>query len=422
MPSNSKNKLRFLFVSSDKFPPYRVDVSVLFGKELMGRGHEVDWILQSEQDCEQGYITEWNGSNVWVGRTDLGASRFSRFRKNLFAIFHDMKLFKLTRTQHYDFIQVKDKFVAAIAAVIAAKRNRIPFVYWLSFPFPESSLYAVRSGAARYPFFYYIRGLSLKFLLYRIILPAADYIFVQSEQMKRDIMDMGISGNKMTAVPMGISLESFPARTGLDPNSVSDTKSILYLGTMARVRKIDFVLRVFKNVLDSVPDASLVMVGGSENPDDVKALNDEANNLDISDRVTFTGILPHNRALEYVQKAAICLSPFYPTPILNSTSPTKLVEYMAMAKPVVANDHPEQKLVIEESGAGFCVAYDEMEFAQAIIKLVLNPEKARKMGYLGRDYVTKHRTYQRIADMVEDEYMRILGRSRFHNANTSKVA
>ncbi len=41
--------------------------------------------------------------------------------------------------------------------------------------------------------------------------------------------------------------------------------------------------------------------------------------------------------------------------ILRAASPTKLVEYMAMGKAVVANDHPEQKRVIEESGAGYCV-------------------------------------------------------------------
>jgi hypothetical protein len=40
---------------------------------------------------------------------------------------------------------------------------------------------------------------------------------------------------------------------------------------------------------------------------------------------------------------------------LNPASPTKLVEYMALGKAVVANDHPDQRMVLEQSGAGICV-------------------------------------------------------------------
>src|SRR6202000_624421 len=46
-------KFRLLVLSSDPFPPTRVDVSVLFGEELAGRGHQIDWILQSEADLDR---------------------------------------------------------------------------------------------------------------------------------------------------------------------------------------------------------------------------------------------------------------------------------------------------------------------------------------------------------------------------------
>ncbi len=89
--------------------------------------------------------------------------------------------------------------------------------------------------------------------------------------------------------------------------------------------------------------------------------------------MVFVGQLPQAQALRYVREADVCVSPFYPTAILQSTSPTKLVEYMAMGKAVVANDHPEQKRVIEESGAGYCVPYEEQPFADAIVKLLKDP-------------------------------------------------
>lgn len=51
--------LRLLVISSDTYPPTRVDLSVLFGIELAGRGHTIDLILQSEADCAHSYAASW---------------------------------------------------------------------------------------------------------------------------------------------------------------------------------------------------------------------------------------------------------------------------------------------------------------------------------------------------------------------------
>jgi glycosyltransferase involved in cell wall biosynthesis len=126
--------------------------------------------------------------------------------------------------------------------------------------------------------------------------------------------------------------------------------------------------------------------------------------------VVFVGQLPRAQALKYVQEADVCTSPFYPTPILQSTSPTKLVEYMAMGKAVVANDHPEQRRVIEASGAGFSVPYEEEPFAAAIVRLLRDPQTARVMGERGRRYVIENRSYGVIADLVEKTLREVVER------------
>ena len=62
----SPERLRLLVISSDTYPPVRVDVSVLFGQELSGRGHRIDWLLQSEDACSTPYVASWGGGKVWV--------------------------------------------------------------------------------------------------------------------------------------------------------------------------------------------------------------------------------------------------------------------------------------------------------------------------------------------------------------------
>ena len=395
--------VRLLVVSSDTYPPTRVDVSVLFGVELAGRGHQIDVIMQSEAACRHAFRTRWAGGQAWVGATDLGSSLYRRLRKHALGIANDCRMFSLLRHRRYDAVEVKDKFLSGIFALIAAKIFRIRFIYWLSYPFPEHYLLRADDVTARYRFFYRLRGLAFKAMLYRWLLPAADHIFVQSEQMRQDIAAEGISPDKMTAVPMGV---------GADLCAVADLSDlrrllppgapcVMYLGTLDKMRRLDFLLRAFGQVKAEMPAALLYLVGRAEHPEDEAFLRSEVDRLELASSVIFVGYLPQPLALQYVQEANVCVSPFFPTPILQSTSPTKLVEYMAMGKPVVANDHPEQKRVIEESAAGICVPWEEQTFAAAIVKLLTNPEAARLMGERGRRYVLEHRAYGVIADAVE---------------------
>jgi glycosyltransferase involved in cell wall biosynthesis len=334
-------------------------------------------------------------------------SRIQRLHKHVLDFRHDLKVLRVARECSYDVIQVKDKVLAALPALWAARRHGAAFVYWLSFPHPEASTYVAQIGAARYPMLYRIRGWFLFRLLYRFILPRADHIFVQSEQMKSDLVGYGLPASRMTPVPMGIRTEDF--RGVVDETTVKAGRAatIGYLGTLAGERRIDFLVRCLAAILRERPDARLLLVGAGNQASDEEQIRSEARRLKILDRVEITGFLPRKEALHRVMEAAVCVSPFYPTPILNSTSPTKLIEYMALGRPVVANDHPEQRLVLEQSQAGLCVPYEEGAFAAAILRLLNHPDEAKAMGRRGRDYAEAHRDYRRIADSVALEYRNI---------------
>jgi glycosyltransferase involved in cell wall biosynthesis len=411
----SDDRFRLLVLAADTYPPTRVDLSVLFGKQLSGRGHRIDWILQSEGQCHAAHIEAWGGGTVWVGPTDLGTSLFSRVRRHFLGVFHDLKMFTLLRRGDYDIIEVKDKFISGVFALVAARLLNKRFVYWLSYPFPEDYLHRAAERSGRYPLLYRVRGTVFKILLYRCLLPAADHVFVQSEQMRSDVAAEGVPMSKMTAVPMGVDLDS-----DLAPVAPVVTRTVipqgercfLYLGTLTKVRRLDFLIRVLAKVRALAPDAKLYVVGRGDDPSDEQVLIDEARRLNVSSAFVLVGQLPRTEALGYVREANVCVSPFFPSPILNSTSPTKLVEYMAMGRAVVANDHPEQRLVIERSGGGYCVPWDEQAFAEAIVRLLDDPATADRMGERGRRYVAEHRSYTTIADLVERQFQALTGRPR----------
>jgi len=172
------------------------------------------------------------------------------------------------------------------------------------------------------------------------------------------------------------------------------------------------MLNVFAKVLKKVPDAKLFIIGDGDDPEDKIFLQTEAKKLGIGQSIVFTGFIAMEKAWKYIEKASVCISPYYPTPILLSTSPTKLIEYMSMGKAVVGNEHPEQECIINDSGAGICVPWNERSFSKAVIHILTNPKLAKKMGRNGRLYVEKYRTNQCMADLVENTYLKFLNRQK----------
>jgi len=402
------SKLKIMLLTSDRFPPMRPAAKAIFREEFTRRGHRVDWIMQAVDSTRSAGQFQYGNGQVYLAPADAGTTRWRRLRKHLREILNDLRIFALARRERYDVVQVKDKYVSAVFCLLAARMSGSRFCFWLAYPHAEANLFQARHGQARYPIIYWFRGSYRSFLLYRVLLPRADHIFVQSEQMRQDFAANGIDADKMTPVPGSLNLDHVPYRGEEDPGP--EGPIILYVGTLLRIRRLDFVIRVFAKVLQQHPAARLVFVGSGENPEDEELLEREihAQKIDPS-TIDFVGQVPMDEVWQYIERAAVCLSPYYPCFTLNSTSPTKLIEYMAMARPVVANEHPEQSLIIAESNAGLCLPWDETAFADGIVRFLQDPQEAAAMALRGREWVKRNRTNATMADVVESRYLALAG-------------
>jgi glycosyltransferase involved in cell wall biosynthesis len=404
--------IRMLYFVRETYPTFRADIDVLFGSELLGRGHQIDLVMQAERDTQPTGSVPWHGQTVWVGGTDSGTGFWHRLRKQCLGFQHDLRLLRAARVQNYDVVQVRDKFVFAAIVASTARWRGLRFFYWLSYPEPESHLERVRERTARYPIATFIRGVLFRWLLYRWILPRCDHAFVQSEQMRRDVAAHGISPEKLTPVPMGVAASDVrPPRTVPSDaaGSVARAIELAYLGTLNAQRRLEVLVEMLALLRQRGAVVRLRFIGGGDNADDQARLERRAVDLGVQQHMEITGFLPREAALALVQRADICLSPFFPTPVLRSTSPTKLVEYLALGLPVVANDHPEQRRVLSESRAGVCVPWGARYFARGVAWLAARGAAERlRMGESGRQWVLAHRMYSRIADELEGKYRELL--------------
>ncbi len=401
--------LRFLFVTADRFPPFRPDVETLFGKEFVNRGHRIDWVMQAGEGSDSGLVS-WRGCRVWVARTDSGTNRAGRLRKHLRSVWNEVRSASRIRKHSYDFVQVKDRFVSAVFLLFVARLRGVPFFYWLSFPYPEASLLEAKAPTARYPLFYRFRGLFFKFALYRIICRFADHVFVQSDHMKRAMAGSGVPEDLMTPVPMGVDLAAFPSESAGPGHSTSPT--VVYLGSLGRARRLDVLIDAFAIVRKQLPASRLLLIGEGDEPEDRPALAARAEQAGLADNVVFTGFVPRERAMELLESAWVGVSPIPPSPMYDVSSPTKILEYMAARIPVVANDQPDQRLVLEQSGAGICTPFEPAAIAEGMLVLLRDRRRSREMGISGREYVSAFRSYSALADLVENRYRELLSESQ----------
>ncbi len=405
--------IKMFYSTREKYPASRVDLQDLFSKRVCRQlDIKLDWHMQSMSELAEGnQVVDTAGETVFLGKNSKRQGILKKIQNQWFAFLHDCKAWFYIRKSDYDIVQVRDKFWVALVGLVAMKGRGGIFCYWMSFPYAEADLYRIQAEKDAYSFlyrvFYFVRGRLTHWLLYQVILPHADFVFVQSEQMLKDVEKQGVSRHKMMAVPMGIAwerLQGLPQAKSL--GLPKQAKVAVYMGTMVKVRQLDFILEAFVHVLKAEHDAMLLMVGGE--PEDVQRLQDIAMKLGISDSVYFTGLLDMQEAWAYVLAADICLSPFRPSPILDSTSPTKVVEYLALGKPVVVNNHPDQSQVIEESGAGVVTDYTPESFAQGMLSLFQHPEQWSMMGKLGQKYVKDTRNYDVISSQVANVYQQLV--------------
>lgn len=406
----STMSIRLLFLTAETYPTFRVDVNVLFGKVLPRYGIQSD-IVTGKTPGETNAET-WGGGETYLCEVSTSSSK-----KHTQTFLHGIKHLVKANTARYQAIQVRDMPLLATFGLIAARLKGMKFFYWMSYPMPEAQiLLAQNRGLSEglikfiYP---WLSGRVGRFLLYRIVLPKADHVFVQSDQMKTDLTRRGIHPQKLTPVPMGVdteTLQSIDIRPA-DDSRLDGKRVLVYLGILEYARKINILFEALAIVKQQIPNVLLVLVGDTYHDADREWLKTKANEAGVNEQLVWTGWLPMHEGWRYVRTAELGLSPIPRGFLLDCGSPTKVPEYLALAVPVVCNDNPDQAQVIKDSGAGLCVPYTAEDFAGAIIKMLrLDKTERKKMQIQGKDYVNHFRSYQKIGDDVANAYKNLLSK------------
>lgn len=158
-----------------------------------------------------------------------------------------------------------------------------------------------------------------------------------------------------------------------------------YVGVMGDQEGIDLLLEAARHLVfdRGRKDIQFTLVGGGPSLAALQALSDE---MGLKDYVTFTGRAPDQTLFEVLSTADVCVNPDRVNPMNDKSTMNKILEYMAVGKPIVQFDVTEGRFSAREASL-YAKANDPVDFADKIAELLADPALRATMGAFGRHRV-----------------------------------
>ena len=248
--------------------------------------------------------------------------------------------------------------------------------------------------------------------LERSVLQRVDRIVTVVEEAKKHyINDCGVSPETITVVLNAEDLEEF-CNLEIDESLVTKYKNdfvISYIGGFGPHRGMDTAIKSMPDVVEEIPDARLLLVGGKGSEEYEEELKKLCEELKVENNVEFTGWVDFSLVPSYIALSDVCLVPHHASGHTNTTIPHKLFQYMAMRKPVIVTDCKPLKRIVEECDCGIVVpSGDYNEMAEAVIRLYKGKEYVRRLGENGRRAVEENYNWENEAKKLCELYERLV--------------
>ncbi|MGB3482220.1 MAG: glycosyltransferase family 4 protein [Mycobacterium sp.] len=245
-------------------------------------------------------------------------------------------------------------------------------------------------------------------ILERLTFATADAVIATNESYRSIAIERGkVKPERVAVVRSAPDLARFVRREP-DPELRRGRPFLTaYVGVMGPQDGVDYALRALAHLRHQLGrlDVYSIFMGAGDAFDDMVALSEE---LGLSDVVEFTGRVPDEFVQRCLSTADVCLSPDPPNPLNNVSTMNKVVEYMAMARPIVSFE-----LVEARFSAGDAAVYvdgtDVAGFASAISRLLDDQQERDRMGRIGRERVERELSWEASRRHLVDFYAEVVG-------------
>ncbi len=242
----------------------------------------------------------------------------------------------------------------------------------------------------------------------RLNLQAANRIFVISEVEKNNLLQSGVGAEKIVVNPNGVDVNVFRPSAGGEKvrEELSLSQSKILVGFVGTFGPWHGVLALADAVAMTPNDADIhfLLVGDGSLRAEVENMLRASGDLE---RVTFAGIISHERVPAFLDACDILVSPHVPLADGSAFfgSPTKLFEYMAAGKGIVASRLGQIGDVLADNETALLVEPgNAKELSDAIVKFANDPMLLSRLGIAARSSAIAKHTWQQNAERVLDAF------------------
>ena len=202
----------------------------------------------------------------------------------------------------------------------------------------------------------------------------------------------GLTSEDIFVVRNGPDLNTFKA---VPPKpAVKNGKRYLvgYVGVMSVQEGLDILLDVAQHIKSlGRKDVQFTCIGGGPSLAGLQKMTQDKN---LGDMVDFTGWVPFAQKMEILCTADVCVNPDKPCEMNDMSTMIKIMEYMALGKPIVQFNLKEGRVSAQEASL-YCNNENQVaDFADKILWLLEHPEERQRMGELGRKRVQEELAWE----------------------------
>lgn len=298
-------------------------------------------------------------------------------------------------------IATSPQLLVGLSGCFVSRLKRVPFVLEVRDLWPESLAAAGVGGHTSTLY----RGIDrLANFLYR----AADHIAVVTPAFRENLIQVrNIPPSKISVVPNGVETQTFAPQlpdSELRSSLGAEGKFLVsYIGTLGLAHGLETLLESAERLQATSPEIVFLLLGEGADRERILTLAESKKLTNLR----FVPQQPRERIPAYIAASDVCLVMLRDSAVFDTVIPTKMLEFMACAKPVILTARGQAKSVLESAGAGVAVPpADAGELCRAILRLQQQPALREQMGRTGRSYIVQNLSRRATAH----HYLEVLGR------------
>lgn len=234
-------------------------------------------------------------------------------------------------------------------------------------------------------------------------LPArAGAVTIASRILRDRAIDGGTAPRRIFYLPNALTTDRWRA---LAPSASSSSGKTMLLYTRFVEFDPRWIAHILATVRESVPEARLVIAGGSSDGSAEILLKEAANHLGVDQAIEWIGWIDPAQLRELAARCRLAIHPFDDTLLNRAKCSVKLLELMACRLPVVTTSVGENASFIDHGVSGVLVQPGDTEaFAKAVVDLLDNDDRCRQIGLAARERVEQQHLWQNRVDPLLAAY------------------